>query len=463
MNKHSFLKNDKLTEEGKIACSVLQIDPILLQVKTKDSFKTEGVSDKVAETRHYHYEMKRKQLLEEIHEYLKDVSSRGSNKAFMRSKFVDHEIKKARISSQGNSPYHSRTKPDIPLRVPLDEEARKKREMAKDILGQELNKLVTQNKMGHTTNLNRTTKLSSPKHIPRIPKRNEKELQKQKDKRDQAKFRAEEETRKRESIIYKNFKKKEKRRTESMQKKINDTIKQQKRIYENDQKHYQEIQSMSMTRKMEEDKKVQIELEKFDKKMKKFELNRQRYQQEQARSKERRNLMSPSSNLGSATQQTTKGRHKIEQLSEDEINFRLRLEKTFKNQLEHKEKREKHLLNMRRMHQAKLAKDNERFNMNIRQRDLDLQHKNKLLMKRIKEKAKIGSHKHQDDEYEVKRENVRLRRENQMINYKREMALENNYKAQLIDQLLEKKERAAKARERSKTAGIPNSLNLSGI
>mmetsp|Transcript_11076 Transcript_11076/g.11003 ORF Transcript_11076/g.11003 Transcript_11076/m.11003 type:complete len:95 (-) Transcript_11076:479-763(-) len=62
-----------------------------------------------------------------------------------------------------------------------------------------------------------------------------------------------------------NFKKKEKRRTESMQKKINDTIKQQKRIYENDQKHYQEIQSMSMTRKMEEDKKVQIELEKFDK------------------------------------------------------------------------------------------------------------------------------------------------------------------------------------------------------
>lgn len=50
-----------------------------------------------------------------------------------------------------------------------------------------------------------------------------------------------------------------------MKKKINDTIKQQKRIYENDQKHYQEIQSMSMTRKMEEDKKVQIELEKFDK------------------------------------------------------------------------------------------------------------------------------------------------------------------------------------------------------
>lgn len=198
-------------------------------------------------------------------------------------------------------------------------------------------------------------------------------------------------------------------------------------------------------------------------KMKKFELNKQRYQQEQMRSKERRNQMSPSSNLGSTTQQTAKGKHKTEQLSEDEINFRLRLEKTFKNQLEHREKREKHLLNIRRMQQAKIAKDNERFMMNIRQRDLDLQQKNKLLMKRIKEKAKIGPPRYQDDDYEVKRENARLRRENQMINYKREMALENNYKAQLIDQLLEKKERAAKVRERSKTAGIPNALNLSGI
>ena len=50
------------------------------------------------------------------------------------SKFVGSEIRKARVSSQGNSPFYTTAKPDIPLREPLEEEGRKKRKMAKDIL-----------------------------------------------------------------------------------------------------------------------------------------------------------------------------------------------------------------------------------------------------------------------------------------------------------------------------------------
>ena len=44
-------------------------------------------------------------------------------------------MKKARVSSQGNSPYYATDKPDIPLREPFEEEAKRKRKMAKEILG----------------------------------------------------------------------------------------------------------------------------------------------------------------------------------------------------------------------------------------------------------------------------------------------------------------------------------------
>ena len=66
MNKYNFIKNDKLTEEGKSAWKVLQIDPSILFPKNRDNFKEDNLTDKVIDTRYYHYESKRKQLLQEI-------------------------------------------------------------------------------------------------------------------------------------------------------------------------------------------------------------------------------------------------------------------------------------------------------------------------------------------------------------------------------------------------------------
>ena len=83
-SKYTFLKNDKLNEEAKNACKVLHIDPNFLQIKTKDSFKKEAQSDDIADLRYYHYEGKRKALLEEIFEYLKSSTMKATNNSFLR-------------------------------------------------------------------------------------------------------------------------------------------------------------------------------------------------------------------------------------------------------------------------------------------------------------------------------------------------------------------------------------------
>lgn len=79
-----FLKNDKLTEEAQSACKVLHIDPSLLFSKNKDHFKSDGVSNSIAEIRYYHYEEKRKALLDEIEEYLRGIGLRNTSTSFVR-------------------------------------------------------------------------------------------------------------------------------------------------------------------------------------------------------------------------------------------------------------------------------------------------------------------------------------------------------------------------------------------
>lgn len=80
-----FLKNDKLSEEALNACKVLHIDTNLLMPKTKDSFKAGGVPQAIADVRYYHYEEKRKALLDEIEAYLNSISGfAGTKSNFMR-------------------------------------------------------------------------------------------------------------------------------------------------------------------------------------------------------------------------------------------------------------------------------------------------------------------------------------------------------------------------------------------
>ena len=91
--------------------------------------------------------------------------------------------------------------------------------------------------------------------------------------------------------------------------------------------------------------------------------------------------------------------------------------------------------------------------------------RNRLIMRRVREKnlSMTENKKALETEHELKKEMQRLRRENQMYNFKREQAMKNDYKAQLMEELLMKKQRGEKAKERSKTAGIPSALNLTAI
>lgn len=293
-----------------------------------------------------------------------------------------------------------------------------------------------------------------------------------------AKLRAEEEARKRESDLYKKFKKKEKRRTELIQKKLEERNKQERLMYENDQKHYMNLKNSSMTRKKEEDEEVDKALEQFEKKMIKHEQNKFNFLSSKTYSKNfdlgnkvrvnsvtRKGEKSPQNLKGDNLNLTSPIRVKTkEQIEEEELQFRLRIEKSVKNQQLHKENREKHLLDMKRTQHQRLQREHERFMMNMRQREVEVKQKNKDIMKRIQDKNRPLSFKRvHDSDLEVKKENQRLRRENQLLNYRREVAMKDTYKSQLIDQLIEKKERADKAKERSKTAGIPNGLNINGI
>ncbi len=56
----------------------------MLFPKNRDNFKEDNITDKVIDTRYYHYESKRKQLLQEIYDYLKGVNMRGTYRGFMR-------------------------------------------------------------------------------------------------------------------------------------------------------------------------------------------------------------------------------------------------------------------------------------------------------------------------------------------------------------------------------------------
>lgn len=83
-------------------------------------------------------------------------------------------------------------------------------------------------------------------------------------------------------------------------------------------------------------------------------------------------------------------------------------------------------------------------------------------MKRARERDELLKQKRRALESEVqqRQEIHRLKRENQVYNWKREQAMNNDYKALLIDKLKEKAQKAERAKERSKTAAVPSMLNM---
>lgn len=139
-----FIKSDKLTDDAKKACSILHIDPNMLIPKAKETFKEDGVEASIAEIRFYHYEDKRKCLIQEVEQFIKSGGMNATSNAFNRSGLTGMEFRKTRMT---HSPYLISDKPDIPLRSPLGEESKSKRKAAKDIFEREKWEKVMQNKL----------------------------------------------------------------------------------------------------------------------------------------------------------------------------------------------------------------------------------------------------------------------------------------------------------------------------
>lgn len=193
-------------------------------------------------------------------------------------------------------------------------------------------------------------------------------------------------------------------------------------VYDNDQKHYFDKRHMSMTRKKEEDVEVNTALTKFEKTMMQCSLNKENVLKEKAhRAEEHIKIV-----MTKLDQMKNKS-----EMSEDEIKFRLNLEKSLKRKVDCTKERERTLKYKKRDKFEKIRQEQERAKMIMLQNDKELAERNKKIMKRVKERDRVLSQKRKflDSEVMQRRELQRLRRENQLYNFKREQALIYDYKS----------------------------------
>jgi len=160
--------------------------------------------------------------------------------------------------------------------------------------------------------------------------------------------------------------------------------------------------------------------------------------------------------------------HKIKNkghMCEENVKFRVDFDKSFTKKAEVTKERERILKYRKRGTNEKIRQEQERAKMVIRQNEKDLAERNKIIMRCLREKniSIVENKKALQTENDMKKEMQKLRRENQLFNFQREQAMKNDYKAQLIEQLLEKQQRGERIKERSKTAGISNVMNLTAI
>ena len=179
--------------------------------------------------------------------------------------------------SHAGSPYFSSEKPDIPLRQPLEEEGKSKRKAAKDIFEREKWEKVMQNKL--QKQLEEEKKLEDKKKKlakkfttaeKLVKKTHEQELKKAQEweiKRAKAKEKEERLRKDRERDLNKKFFMNEKKRAETVQKRINDRRMKERNVYEKDQKHIMAQRNLSVTRQQEDDLEVSQKLEDFERKM----------------------------------------------------------------------------------------------------------------------------------------------------------------------------------------------------
>lgn len=246
----------------------------------------------------------------------------------------------------------------------------------------------------------------------------------------------------------------EKKRKEKLQKLLDEKRKRERLLYERDQKEYFERRNLSMTRKKEEDQEVSKALEDFERNMTQHQQNKQHILKKTAEKAQK--------HIEYVNFKCSSNKHQKDFL-ENDVDFRIKLEKSLKRQIDHIKQREKELKYFSRQKHEKIEKNLENARLNLKQRDRDLLERNKKIMKWVNEKDNIIKQRKKLLEHEVvqKHEIQKLKREHQMFNFRREQAMMKDYKLALMEKLQEKAKKANMAKERSKTAG--SMLNMTMI
>ena len=224
-------------------------------------------------------------------------------------------------------------------------------------------------------------------------------------------------------------------------------------MYENDQKSYFDKRNLSLTRQREEDEKLTKALEDFERNMNIHTLNKQNQLRQTAqRAGEHINVV----------MQKLEAKKHHTAFDEEDIDFRLKLEKSLRRQIECNKERERLLKYKKRAKNEKIQQDLEKAKMNLRQKDKELADRSKYILRRVRDRDHLLRQKRKAFESEImqRQEIHRLRKENQAYNYMREQAMKNDYKKQLIEKLKEKAQKAEKVKERSKTAYTHSLLNM---
>lgn len=301
---------------------------------------------------------------------------------------MSRELHRTRFSHGGGTPHFSPEKPDIPLREPLEEEGRNKRKQAREMLEYELKKMVIKNKNENEEKNKKEAeklkviiifiyhyrnkieeKLTSAEK--RLRSEHEKEIKKARAweaKRLEARQKAESLAKQKDKELTEKFKTNEKKRSATLQKKIDEKRNHEKLVYENDQKHYFEIRNKSLTRKLEEDDEVNKALEEFENKMEKRHQNKVNTLNETSLRAEK--------HINYVMKKLENVKQKKE-FDDTDPEFRIKLEKSIKRKIKSKKERELMLNYKRRKNREKLVQEQQKADSIIKQNDKELYERNK--------------------------------------------------------------------------------------
>jgi len=142
MPKNKIYIGDKLSDEAKNFCKILQIDQNHLKPRNLDSFKEKGITPEVQRIRYEHYEDRRNQLIWQIDNAMKATTATSPTHQLI----LTNSASKYSDAFPKNMPSVVSSKPEIALRVPIDKDQIIQKQKAKLIYQEERLSKVIENK-----------------------------------------------------------------------------------------------------------------------------------------------------------------------------------------------------------------------------------------------------------------------------------------------------------------------------